>query len=230
MFFLVIFSCHSEKERRTNYSKFAKQITPNGKYVIYEYSRFGSKPFNSEISKTEVFPAVQKFVEGQGTDIKGSIGEWLSEDTLLVYNFKSETKRSKHNSPVKTEYQTIGALTIKTVHYKTNSGVRSFKYFDAVRTTDDSIFVQIVEGQHKRRTLSFPLGGTTIKANSDSIFHISVKSRVSRNMDFVYKNTESSESHRNPDVRNTWYDLTPTRRINPAALHQNKIFWEIIEQ
>ncbi len=222
---LIILSC-TEKEEKVEYHQFRKQITPSGKYVIYDYARYGPMAFSSDIYGTELFKLDEKFEEGKGQTIDGAICEWISNDTLLVYNFKSNLEQPKDTLPIKTEFSKLGDFIAKTIFYKSNSGGRAIYEFDSVKTTDKSIIIRVITNNKKKHFISFPLGGTTIKTKSDSIVHIKVSNRLSKNMNFVYKNKDGTFTGGLADVGTTWYDLTPARKISPKGLNERKVFWE----
>ncbi len=111
-FLFLLTSCDNQVEKY-EYYKFRKQITPSGKYVIYDYARYGSMAFSSDISSTELFSSDKNFEEGKGVKIQGSISHWIDNDTLLVYDFKSELNQPKDTLPIKTTYSKIGDFTLK---------------------------------------------------------------------------------------------------------------------
>ncbi|WP_205501254.1 hypothetical protein [Rufibacter psychrotolerans] len=222
---LLFYSCSSEKEK-FEYYRFGKQVTPSGKYVIYDYARFGPMAFSSDISATEVFSISETFEEGKGTRVDGAIAEWLSDDTLLVFNFRSELQQPKDTLPIKTEHYRVGDFIVKSINYKSNSGGRVISDFDSVSITQDSIWIRLVSEAKGRRIISFPLGGTYIKVKSDTINHIEVSTRLHKSMDFVYKNPDGTFTSDLPHVGTTRYDLTPVKKISPLSLQEKKVFWE----
>ncbi|HEY0670250.1 MAG TPA: hypothetical protein VGD22_18860 [Sphingobacteriaceae bacterium] len=222
---ILFCSCQGQAEKY-EYYRFRKQITPSGKYVIYDYARYGPMAFSSDISGTELFKIDEKFIEGEGKKISGAISEWISNDTLLVYNFKSDLKQPKDTLPIKTEYIELGDFVVKTLFYKSNSGGRAIYNFDSVATSSDSIFVRVLSSKKETQMLAFPLGATTIKTKSDSIVHIEIDGRLTKSMSFVYKNPDGTFTTGLPDIGTTWYDLTPTKNISPTGLTKRKLFWE----
>ena len=225
---LFVYACNDQVDR-SQYYEFSRQVTPSGRYVIYDYAKYGPMAFSSDITGVELFKADEKFKEGRGLEIKGSIVEWLSKDTLLVYNFISD-QQPKDTLPTKIEYTKIGDFIVKAVYYKANSFGRAIYDFDSVATSKDSIFVWIIphiKKKDKTQILSFPLGATTIEVKSDVIIHISIDNRLTKNMNFVYKNSDGSFTSGLPGVGPTWYDLTPTKKISPKGLNERKIFWDI---
>ena len=225
----TICSCRKEQVEQHEYYRFSQQITPNGEYMIYDYARHGIFAFNSDISATELFKTNKDFREGKGIQLDGAISEWLSDDTLLVYNFKSKSrlKQPKDTLPIKTTFTQVGNFTIKTVYYIPNLWNRVARDFDAVRTTKDSIFIRTVFENGQTEILRFPLGATTIKASSDSIIHIAVHTQLFKNMDFSHRNSDGTFTTGLPGVGTTRYDFTPKKRISPQRLNDRKIFWEM---
>jgi hypothetical protein len=222
---ILLASCDEQVEKY-DYYQFRKQITPSGKYVIYDYARYGEMAFSSDISGTELFKIGEKFEEGKGLEINGSISEWISNDTLLVYNFKSELAQPKDTLPIRTEYVKLGDFTAKTIYYKSNSGALRTYEFDSVATTNDSIFFQIVENDKKRHILKFPLGAIIIETKSDSIRLVRVETEITKNMNFVYYNKDGTVTRGLPEVGTISYELKPTKMISSKALNQRKIFRE----
>ncbi|MEL7146187.1 MAG: hypothetical protein AAFO69_07450 [Bacteroidota bacterium] len=226
---LVLIACGVSGASQSEYYRFAKQVTPSGRYAIYDYARHGPMAFSSDISGVELFEINKGFREGGGINIKGSISEWQSNDTLLIYDSKSDLKQPKDTLPIKTEFKKLGDFIIKTVHYKFNSGGREIYKFDSVSMTNDSIYIQTIRRDNERKMLRFPLGGTTIKATKDSIIHISVNTRLKKSMNFIHKNSDGTFTSGLPSVGTTWYDLTPTKLIEAQSLNERKVFWEILK-
>ncbi len=216
-FFLC--SCGGQKEN-FEYSGFRKQVTPNGKYIIYDYSGPGKMAFSSAITGTEVFEADQVFEEGKGKPIKGLISEWISNDTLLVYKFDFDTGQPKDTLPIKTEFEKVGDFVIKQVFYKSNSGSRCTPKFDSIAITKDSITVRLID----KKIISFPLGGIVIQVKSDSIHHI-LATKLVKGMDFSVKNSDDTYTDNLPRVGTLRYELTPVKEIVPMK-QEKKIFWE----
>lgn len=229
----LLFNSCSENNNDINdnfdYYKFAQQVTPSGQYVIYDYARFGPLAFSSDVSATEVFPINEEFKEGKGIEIEGSISEWLSNDTLLVYNFNSDLERPLDTLPIKTDYRELGDFIVKTVYYKTNSAGRALYKFDSVWFSDNLIFVKVFNKNNNELIIEEPLGATFIEATSDSIIHIYVNTRLTKTMSFVYKNSDGSFTTDLPGIGVTQYDLTPIKKIDPTKLMRTKVFWELKE-
>ena len=227
LFFSLILITACESEQGTDqYYRFKKQITPSGKYVIYDYAR-GGAAYSSNIGGTELFNINDKFEEGKGQKINGAISEWISDDTLLCYNFKSNLDQPKDTFPVKTELNRVGDFIVKTVYYgAANSGGRNSYDFDSVRTTKDLIFIRFLAGKKIKRTRVFPLGATTIKTKGDTIVQIDVETRLTKDMHFVYTNPNGTVSTGLPGIGTTDYEYKPSKIILKQGLNPKKIFWE----
>ena len=224
-FLFLLTSCDNQVEKY-EYYKFRKQITPSGKYVIYDYARYGSMAFSSDISSTELFSSDKNFEEGKGVKIQGSISHWIDNDTLLVYDFKSDLNQPKDTFPIKTTYSKIGDFTLKSINYKTNSGGTNRYTFDSVWTSNDKIYVRFNYSEKRKNTRSFPLGSVSIKTKNDSIESIEIFGELSKHMHFTYKNTDGTFSKNLPGIGTTYYEYTPTKKISPKNLSKKKIFWE----
>jgi hypothetical protein len=211
IFIILLFgACANEQVEEYEYFKFARQVTPSGKYVIYDYARNEAMAFNSDIYRKELFKIGEEFKEGKGLYINSSISEWLSDDTLLVYNFSSDSKQPKDTLPIKTKISPLGDFIIKTVFYQSNSAVGINYEFDSVATTADSILFWMTK-DNDIKILRFPLGATTIQSKSNSITHISIDNQLTKNMDFVYKNADGTFTRGLPGIGITSYNLKPTK-------------------
>jgi hypothetical protein len=223
--FFLFESC-SENKVKKEYLKFSKQISPSGKYIIYNYTSAGAMAFSSDNSRIEVFKINDKFEDGNGVQIKGEICKWISNDTLLVYNFNSNLKQPKDTLPIKTELKKVGDFTVKTLFYKTNhSGANNYT-FDSVWTSDNNICIKFNSTPSRQNVRVFPLGSVRITTNSDSIKFIEIFEGISKSMNFTYLNKDGTTSRGLPSIGTTWFYYTPTKKISPRNLSKNKIFWE----
>lgn len=223
---LVCFSCSDKKEQKAfEYYEFKKQITPSGKFAIYKYARYGAMAFSSDISGTEVIPITEEFKEGNGKSIDGTISHWINNDTLLVYDFKSELKQPKDTLPIKTTYEQAGDFTIKKINYKTNSGGTNRYTFDSVWTKNDRIYVKFNYSDTKKNVRSFPLGAVYIRTKADTIQLVEIFGGLSKRMNFVYKNPDGTFQNNLPGIGTTFYEYKPTKRIFINDLNQKKIFY-----
>ncbi len=206
------------------YYRFRKQLTPSGKYVIHDYARNGAMAFLPDVSGTEVFRVNETFREGEGEPIHGSIGEWISDDTLLVYDFSYRLKQPGDTLPIKTEFTKVGDFTVKTVFYKSNSVVGANDIFDSVYASKDSIFIRLASGE-ERSLLALPLGGTHVDVKGDSIYAIDIATSVRKSMDFERTHPDGTIETGLPRIEVAGYYLTPLKKISPAVLPEKKVFW-----
>lgn len=215
IFTVFLFYACSQKSEKHEYYKFSKQITPSGKYIIYDYARYGAAASNSDTYSTELFPIDKEFEEGKGKIIQGVISHWVNNDTLLVYDFKSGLLQPKDTLPIKTSYKNIGDFIVKSINYKTNSGGTNRYTFDSVWTSNERIYVKFNSGKKKTNTRSFPLGSVSIKTTFDSIESIELFGELSKNMHFTFKNPDGTFSNNLPGISTTYYEYTPTKKYLP---------------
>ena len=221
-------SCTEAIEKK-EYYKFAKQITPSGKYIIYDYGRSGEWAFTSEIIGTELFGVNEPFHERDGIDINGTISHWITNDTLLVYNFNSNNDQPKDTLPIKIEHEKLGDFIVKRVFYKTNGGGGDTHYFDSVWTNENRIWIRFKYNEKKKYTRSFILGSATIQTTTDSIESIEVFDGISKSMQFSYKNADGTAKYGLPGIGTRWKTYKPLKKISPYKLNKKKIFWDIKE-
>lgn len=161
---------------------------PSGKFAIYKYARYGNMAFSSDISRNEIMPITEGFKKGKGKYIDGTISHWITNDTLLVYDFKSELKQPKDTLPIKTTYTQTVDFTIKKINYKTNSTGRNRYTFDSIWTKNDQIYIRFNYSDTKKNVRSFPLGAVSITTKADTIQLAEIFGGLSKRMNFVYKN------------------------------------------
>ena len=201
-------------------------MTPSGKFVIYEYARYGAMAFSSDKIGKEIFPITEEFKEGNGQIISGTISHWINNDTLLIYDFKSDLKQPKDTFPIKITYKKAGDFIIKSINYKTNSGGVNRYKCDSVWTKNDRIYIKINSNEVNKNIHDFPLGSVSIKTKSDTIQSIDIFGGVSKHMNFVYKNNDGTFSNNLPSVGRSNYKYTPTKKISIKDLNERKIFYE----
>lgn len=211
-------------EEKPEYYRFSRQITPSGKYVIYNYARYGPMAFSSDISGTELFEISEKFEEGKGTDIPGSFCEWLSKDTLLVYDFRTEKEDQIDTFPIKTTYTRIADFIVKTLYYHSIGGGSDLRTFDAVETTSDSIFLHSKTEFNQIEILKYPLGAITIKTREGAIRKITVDTRLNLQLNCANEGTDSAACY--PHITTRSMELTPTHILSPNGLNRRGIFWD----
>jgi hypothetical protein len=181
--------------------------------------------FSSDIGATELFPTDKEFEEGKGQKIDGTISHWINDDTLLVYDFRSELKQPIDTFPINIKYRNLGDFVVKTINYKSNfGGINRYK-FDSVWTNANYIYLRFFSTPKKKNVRSFPLGSVSIKTNSDSIKSIEIFGELTKNMNFIFKNLDGTFSKNLPGIGTTDYEYTPTKKISPMNLNKTKIFY-----
>lgn len=220
----MLFNCCRWQQEKAQYYRFSRQLTPSGKYVIYNYAREGKIAFFPDVSGTEVFGISQAFEEGQGERIDGSISQWISDDTLLVYDFTYPMKQPRDTLPIKTQLDKVGDFIVKTVFYKSNSTTNSNYSFDSVYASKDSLFIRLFP-QEEGMLLALPLGGTHVNVKDDSIYTIEIQTRVHKSMDFERTFSDGTTQAGLPRIQVEGYHLIPINKISPTLLPEKKVFW-----
>lgn len=245
----VFYSCNTE-QKSFQYYTFKKQITPSGKYVIYEYARNGEMSFGSSILGTRVFKIDEKFSEDKGISINGGIQEWISDDTLLLTRNLNTPYNLKDTLPIDISYQKVGDFLVKNLTYNYYSSGSSIEFvFDSVYTTNDSIFIkieknsltkamqyyQIEKFKHVYNYLKFlenkkfssPLGNIYIKTKKDTIDYIEVSTISINHMTADNKQNDGSTNYGLPGNTNITIIFIPNKNILTKGLNKRKIFWEV---
>jgi hypothetical protein len=221
----MLFNSCSGQQEKAQYYRFSRQLTPSGKYVIYDYAREGKITFFPDVLGTEVFGINQAFEEGQGEGMDGSISQWISDDTLLVYDFTYPLKQPRDTLPIKTQLDKVGDFIVKKVFYKSNSRTGSTYSFDSVYASKDSLFIRLLP-QEEGRLLTLQLGGTHVKVKADSIYAIEIQTRMHKSMDFERTFSDGTTQTGLPRIEVESYYLIPIKKISPSLLPEKKVFWE----
>ena len=120
---LLLLSCQENVEQ-SEYYKFNRQLSPDKKYYIYEYARYGPMAFSSDISGTRIMSIAEKFSEDAGEDLSAQIGAWISKDTLLLYD-DFESGWASDTLPIGIKYDKFENIVLKRVSYKSIGGGRA---------------------------------------------------------------------------------------------------------
>lgn len=224
--FGLLFGSTLAQVEQIQYYKFRYQVTPSGRYIICDYARSSTDSNASDVVGIELFKVGQDFIEGHGEKINGELSEWISNDTLLVYDFTSKLMQPKDTFPIKTEFKELGDFVIKTVFYKSNSKGYDRYEFDSVSISNDSILIRTISDKKRHKFMRFPLGATTIRSESDSVALIEVSGKVTKSMNFIYKNPNGTYSTGLPEIGIMYYKFTPRKKILSKELHKRKVLWE----
>lgn len=169
LFFLFI-SCSDIKER-INYNELKRQLTPDRKSFIYEYSRFGQMAFSSDIEGIQIMSIKDTFQEKFGYLVPGYIGEWISNDSLLIYVYNFDHKQI--DSIKGANYETYNGISIKLVTNNSNTAGRGLYTFDSVKIFENKMYLYNVDGNSKTNMV-FPLGPITLYESADTIQSIHI--------------------------------------------------------
>ncbi|ADB39260.1 hypothetical protein Slin_3249 [Spirosoma linguale DSM 74] len=210
---VLLLSCQENVEQ-PEYYKFNRQLSPDKKYYIYEYARYGPMAFSSDISGTRIMSTAEKFSEAAGEDLSAQIGAWISKDTLLLYD-DFESGWASDTLPIRIKYDKFDNIVLKRVSYKSIGGGRAPYTFDSLRVSAGKLQFFGVDSV-KSKSLTFSLGSITLRQQADSINRID-----------VYEVKKWYNAANEPMVTLETYEFIPTRKISPKNLGTVGIFMEL---
>ena len=213
-------------ENELKYNEFAIQKSPNGNYNIIKYRRSGAMAFSSDIIGTELFEVNKEFKEGKGRRINGIVSEWISNDTLLVYNFNTNLDQPKDTFPIKTQIDKFNDLVIKTEYYRPNSWGGNTYSFDSIWTNNHGVSIKFKYTDTKFNVRTYPYGAVTITSKDKIIESVEAFAGIRKSMNFVYKNPDGTFSTNLPGIGLTTNNYKPIRKIDIRELEKSKIFYQ----
>lgn len=91
----VLSSCvgNIDQDKR-DYIYLRRQLTPDSKHYIYEYSRSGLFVTSNEVSGRRLIKIGESFTENAGKKVDGLIDRWI-KDTLVVHIYESNYVQPK---------------------------------------------------------------------------------------------------------------------------------------
>ena len=162
---VIYYFTHREHLDKSEYYELTRPLTPDKKYYIYKYARYGAA-FTGDITGCRLIERGEHFAENAGKSFPYGIDAWLSKDTILVNRF-DQAGADADTIPSRIDYESLGYFTIKQVFYKsTVNGGGSSEY------TCDSLYVSggklIILGLHDSDVKSrvFPLGPIKIYSHA----------------------------------------------------------------
>ena len=199
--------------RTRDYIELSKQTSLDGLYDLYYYHRYGLMAFSSDVVGLEIYKKGRKFREGNGFKLPtGIFGKWISNDSLLLYQFDMTSAQPKDTLPNKVEYVYYKNLKIKIEHYRINSTGLDFYIFDSLMTDSRFLYLNRTDDDKGQNQLKFPLGPITIKTINDTLSNIEIVV-LKKDMDFFYKEQNGNTLTGLPGVGVVVYQCTPSRKI-----------------
>lgn len=198
-YLLVAISCllHScapseEKLTREDFEYVNRQLSPNGKFYIYDYSKWGPMAWSLETKGTLLLKKNERFALDAGEVIDGEVAAWLSPDTLLVF------KQVKENglldlAPQGITFKNYDGLVIKTERYLTGGGGSGYLDCDSVEFGKLSITLHGINDEVK--TIKYPMGHITTTTYLGMVDKIHVEWYTESNNFTLDKNSETIESN-----------------------------------
>lgn len=186
----------------SEYSELNRQLTPDKKYYIYEYTRPGGMSFGGDIYGCRIIEKDKRFAEDEGKDFPYGIVSWLSKDTILVSNGL--------------EYGTINGIVIKN---DTPEYFKSFQYgpceFDSLTVSNDSIKILGIHGADVT-SIVCPKGPITISPHAGMISTLRIRDRRTR-----------YDSNKKLQIEWNEYELIPNASIPIKTLGETGFFLSV---
>lgn len=217
---LFLISCKDkslhEIKKENDYYKFKMQISPNGKYEIYNYCRFGTFAFSSDICGSIIVERGKKFSESGGYRINGDIHSWKN-DTLIINRFDNYLDQPQ-DTIVQVKFEKYKDLNLKILNYGAvnSSGMMEYS-FDSFNLNDKEICLENIErtmGEDIGKNKCYALGSFEIINTKDSLKEIIVKT-VAKSMNFTYANPDGTYTENLPEINVLSLHFKPKKIIKP---------------
>jgi hypothetical protein len=179
----LLCSCSEAPEKfdstTLDYTHLRRQLTPDRKHYIYDYSREGAFVTSNEITGTRLMRINQPFNENGGIDVGGMILSWSSNDTLTIHKSDVHYEQPKDTAVIRIDYEHYDGLVIKRVFeqpYVGSEFAGQFK-FDSLRIIGDKISFFgandiLFTEKSQKKTLTFQIGDIVVSGNRDTISKI----------------------------------------------------------
>ncbi|WP_353723117.1 hypothetical protein [Dyadobacter sp. 676] len=176
---IFYFLNHREYLDKSEYYELTRQLTPDKRYYIYHYARYGGMAFSSDITGYRLLEKEERFAENAGKKFPYGLGGWQSKDTILI-NELEQPGIDADTFPSRVEYETLGDFTIKRVFYKSSiNGGRSMDYVcDSLYVSNGKIVILKIRDEEENLKLErmvFPLGPVTIYSNNGIVSKLEIE-------------------------------------------------------
>jgi hypothetical protein len=172
---IFYFFNHREYLDKSEYYELTRQLTPDKKYYIYHYARYGDMAFSSDITGYRLLAKEERFAENAGKKFPYGLGGWPSKDTILI-NELEQPGIDADTFPSRVEYKNLGDFTIKRVFYKSSiNGGGSMDYvFDSLYVSNGKLVIIVKDKNLKLERMAFPLGPITIYSSNDIVSKLEI--------------------------------------------------------
>jgi hypothetical protein len=232
IFILLLLNSCFEAPEKLEYLYIRRQLTPDRKHYIYDYSREGAFVTSSEVSGRRLIEINEPFTEKAGLDVSGVIDHW-ADDTLVIHVYHANYEQPKDTLPIKTEYESYDGIVIKKIYEQPlNSGGLEGKFdFDSIKTDQNKLILYGVHRQYGNAKylntqMSFPLGPIVVSCHKDSITKIEIEKQY-KSMDFTLIDKSGKSLHNQPEIGIGTYKFTPREKINPNSLREIGVFLDV---
>ncbi|AOM77698.1 hypothetical protein BFS30_11265 [Pedobacter steynii] len=174
-------SFEEEKLTEESFVYLNRQITPNGKFYIYDYSIWGPMAWSLETRGTVLLGKDKPFDPGAAEVIDGSVAKWISYDSLLVYSYKKGAK-AKDTLPLNVSYKKYDGLIIKTETYAPGGGGAGYLSCDSVEF--GKLYIRLHGVNQPKKTVTYPLGPISVTIINGLVEKIHVE-RFSKYNEYV---------------------------------------------
>ncbi|WP_090078298.1 hypothetical protein [Halpernia frigidisoli] len=225
-FALIIIGCKekplSEIKKENEYYLFKKQISPNEKFDIFKYCRNGTFAFSGDICGTFIREKGESFSENNNYKIEGNIKFW-ENDTLSINRFDSSLNQPRDTTG-KISYEKFKDLTLKIYTYGSinSSGIKKYS-FDNFKITKKQLCFENIKSimGEPLKDNCFDLGNIEIINSTNGLKEIIIE-RISKSMDFKYRNSDGTITENLPEIKVLDLHLIPTKKIKIMNIEKLK--------
>jgi hypothetical protein len=227
--FLLLFSSCSEAPEKVEYIYLRRQLTPDGKHYIYEYSRDGAFVTSNEISGRRLIRSSETFKENAGVDVYGIIDHW-SKDTLVIHVHHQNYVYPTDTCVIKTEYESYDGIIIKRIYEQpvVGGGISGDFEFDSIKVDSNRIKFaglrrKFGDPKYSNRELSFSLGEVVVYSDSGFVTKIGIDKQY-KSMDFSRIDGSGKKLFHQPEVLINSYEFKPRGKIKLNSIGEIGIF------
>ncbi|MFI5139284.1 MAG: hypothetical protein ACHQIM_15780 [Sphingobacteriales bacterium] len=226
---LFLFSSCIDQPENYQYDILRRQLTPDRKHYIYDYSREGGFVTSNEISGRRLMGINESFGENTGKDVAGIIDHW-SKDTVIIHIYRRDYEQPKDTFIIKTEYESYDGIVIKRIYEQpiVGGGIADEINFDAIKIENNRIKFYGAKSKFEDKKssdpeISFSSGEVLVYSDSGSLTKIEIDKQY-KSMNFSRIDESGKRLYNQPEVVINTYEFTPRKKINPNSLGEIGIF------
>lgn len=215
----VFNSCHLFEEEKLTAGSFEylyRQITPDGRFYIYDYSIWGPMAWSLETRGLILLKKDEPFDLDAGEKIDGLIAGWLSRDSLLVYRYKKGAA-AEDTGPLEISYKKYDGLVLKTETYSAGGAGAGYLNCDSVEFGE--FYIRLHGVNQAEKTVTYPLGPISVTVDNGMVQKIHVE-RFSKYNKYALNPLKSGLESDN-------YTYTLTKPINVRLFNRPGIYLDV---